>query len=110
GAVPAAAHDDPILTGPERARAGNTLKPVALRPIEQRRAYLAALHAAPHRIVSYCRGDLRSQRATQPSRWLLESARALAGEKQIYATELGKMLTAPPPWFRVVHSFEAALK
>jgi len=110
GTLPAPARDDPILTAADRASSGQALAAAADRTAEQRRAYLATLHGAGRRFVSYARGDLRNQRATQPSRWLLESARALAGDKRIYATELGEKLTDPPPWFRVVHSFEAALR
>lgn len=111
GAFPSAVRDDPILTSPERARTGGELRPAGTLPTEGRRAYLAALHAAPIRILSTPRGDLRSQRATQPSRWLLEAASELhGGAAKVYATELGEMLVAPPPWFRVVHSFEAALR
>jgi RecB family exonuclease len=111
GSFPTPSRDDPLLTASERARTNGELPPGGQPPTEARRTFLAALHAARFRILSAPRADLRSQRATQPSRWLLESATALAGGKErIYATELGEMLVSPPAWFRVVHSFEAALR
>src|SRR5688572_4445148 len=109
GAFPSASHDDPILTADERARTNGELPPGGQVPSEARRAYLAALHSAEQRIVSAPRADLRSQRATQPSRWLLDVASELHGPR-LYSTELEEMLTAPPAWFRVVHSFESALR
>jgi hypothetical protein len=109
GAFPPPARDDPILTAAERAQTQGVLPPGGRTPLDLRRAYLAALHSAKLRVLSTHRGDLRSQRGTQPSRWLLESASALQ-PKRIYASELGELLLAPPEWFRVVPSFEAALK
>jgi RecB family exonuclease len=107
--LPSGSRDDPILTTEERGAAGGELPPGGAPPTDQRRAYLAALHSAPTRILSTPRGDLRAQRATQPSRWLLHAASALAGEA-VYATELEHLLVDPPEWFRVVNSFESALR
>lgn len=109
GVVPSASRDDPILTAEEREVAGGELPPGGRLPTDQRRAYLAALLAGETRILSVPRGDLRAQRATQPSRWLLEAASQLAGSP-IYATELEDLLATPPEWFRVVYSFESALR
>jgi len=109
GAFPSASQDDPILTSEERASAGGELPPGGRLPTDQRRAYLATLLSAPTRILSTPRGDLRAQRATQPSRWLLTAASELH-RAPVYATELEKMLTETPGWFRVVHSFESALR
>lgn len=109
GAFPSASQDDPILTSEERAATNGELPPGGRLPTDQRRAYLATLLSAPTRILSTPRGDLRAQRATQPSRWLLNAASELH-DTPVYATELEKMLTAAPAWFRVVHSFESALR
>ena len=109
GAFPSASRDDPILTAEERAVADGELPPGGRLPTDQRRSYLGALLAGQTRILSVPRGDLRAQRATQPSRWLLQGATDLAGE-DIYATELEKLLPGPPDWFRVVNSFESALR
>ncbi|MBK9611312.1 MAG: PD-(D/E)XK nuclease family protein [Dehalococcoidia bacterium] len=107
--LPSGSRDDPILTTEERDAAGGELPPGGLLPTDQRRAYMAALLAAPIRILSMPRGDLRAQRATQPSRWLLQAASNLSGSP-VYAAGLEKLLAAPPPWFRVVNSFESALR
>ncbi|MEO8538912.1 MAG: PD-(D/E)XK nuclease family protein [bacterium] len=109
GAFPSALRDDPILSAEERARADGELPPGGDSPLASRRTYLAALHSAPRRIASAPRADLRSQRATQPSRWLLDAASTL-DHKRVYGGELEEMLPSPPAWFRVVHSFEAALR
>jgi RecB family exonuclease len=48
--------------------------------VDQRRDYLAALAAGrEHRVLLFPRGDLRGRRDRVASRWLLESAGALAG-------------------------------
>ncbi|MGE3073334.1 MAG: PD-(D/E)XK nuclease family protein [Dehalococcoidia bacterium] len=109
GVLPSASRDDPILTTEERNVAGGQLPPGGRLPTDQRRAYLATLLSGETRILSHPRGDLRAQRSTQPSRWLLRAATELSGE-EIYATELESRLTNPPNWFRVVHSFESALR
>lgn len=52
------------------------------RLADQHRDFLAALAAAAdptHRVLVHPRGDLRAGRTRLPSRWLLESASALAG-------------------------------
>lgn len=111
GAFPAGQRDDPLLTAEERARTGDELAPAARLPTESRRAYLAALHSATTmHMLSAPRADLRRQRTTQPSRWLLDSASQLNGGERLYTSDLEKLLASPPGWFHVVHSFEAALR
>lgn len=109
GAYPARFAEDPVLSSEERARAGGELPLPSSRLADQRRGYLGALHAASRRTLSAPRGDLRAQRPTQPSRWILDAASSLAGER-VYATELTALLESPPAWFRVVRSFESALR
>ncbi|MFN8615482.1 MAG: PD-(D/E)XK nuclease family protein [Dehalococcoidia bacterium] len=109
GAFPAGFSEDPVLSTEDRVRANGELAMPASRLNQQRRGYLGALHAAGHRVLSTPRGDLRAQRPAQPSRWILEAASSLSGER-MYATELAALLDAPPAWFRVVRSFESALR
>jgi len=52
----------------------------------QHRQLLAALAAAPERIVSFPRGDLRRSATRLPSRWLLPSLRVLSGQPGLQAT------------------------
>ena len=64
------------------------LETKAMRLQHQHRAFLAALAAAPAgaATLTFPRGSLRSSRRSLPSRWLLESASALAG-RTVYATD-----------------------
>jgi len=81
--VPGRLREDALL--PERVRA---LAPGQLAPLRDRqhRQLLAALAAAPERIVSFPRGDLRRSSTRLPSRWLLPSLRALSGQPGLQAT------------------------
>jgi hypothetical protein len=99
------------VTETERERAGGDIPSRRLGLLHERRAYLAALAGATRTRLSYPRADLRGQRATIPSRWLLDSATARNGEP-LYASDLLEMLTETPPpeWFEAVHSFESALR
>lgn len=109
GTYPSRFAEDPVLSSDDRSRAAGELPMPSSRIREQRRSYLAALLGANHRVLSTPRGDLRAQRPTQPSRWILDAATALHG-KRLYSTDLAEMLQNPAPWFRVVHSFESALR
>ena len=102
--------EDPIITEQERDQAGDEVPSRRLGLLQQRRAYLAALAGAGTRALSYPRADLRGQRTTIPSRWLLESATAQSGTA-LYASDLAEMLMSPPypEWFEAVHSFESVL-
>lgn len=102
--------EDPIITEQERDQAGDEVPSRRLGLLQQRRAYLAALAGADTRALSYPRADLRGQRTTTPSRWLLESATTQAGTA-LYASDLAEMLKSPPypEWFEAVHSFQSVL-
>ncbi len=110
GAYPAGAAEDPLLTEAERASSG-AIPSRLERRIDERRAFLAALASSGRSRLSMPRAALRDQKTTLPSRWLLESASALAGSP-VYATELEKSMRDParPEWFRVEFSVESALK
>ena len=79
GMVPGRLHEDGLLPERVRALAGGQLAPLRNRFDRQHRYLLAALAAAPERVASFPRGDLRRSTARLPSRWLLPSLRALAG-------------------------------
>ncbi len=100
--------EDPIITEQERDRAGGDIPSRRLGLVHQRRAYLAALSGASVRKLSYARADLRGQRTTIPSRWLLETASAHAA-KAVYASDLAELLVSAPDWFEAVHSFQSVL-
>ncbi|MCY3921926.1 MAG: exodeoxyribonuclease V subunit gamma [Chloroflexi bacterium] len=86
--LPAARAEDPLLSDDLRARAS---LPVSRDQITRERSdFLAALHAADRRVLSYARADVRAQQARLPSRWLLESATALHGER-VYASKINEI-------------------
>lgn len=89
GLLPHGRRDDALL--PDRAREATRgeLSTRAQRTAEQRRRYLSALGSAPadRRWVSLPRSDLRRNRATVASRWVLESAAALA-DRRVTSDEL----------------------
>ena len=78
GVLPPRGREDPLL--PDRERRDITgLVPRATRRLEERRDYLAALAAGAERVLTFPRADPRAQRKRLPARWVLESARHLAG-------------------------------
>ncbi len=92
GLCPAARREDALLSDTDRALAVEHELPVrALSLEEQRREFLAALAAGGrHRVLSYPRGDLRSGRERLPSRWLLETASALAA-RRVFASDFATL-------------------
>ncbi|MGH9281415.1 MAG: PD-(D/E)XK nuclease family protein, partial [Acidimicrobiales bacterium] len=90
GSCPTPRRDDSLL--PDRARelavAPDELPARAAQMADQHRAFLAALAAAPpeRRWLLHPRGDLRGRRHRLPSRWLLDTAGALAG-RPVYSTD-----------------------
>ena len=109
GAYPSRFAEDPVLSSEDRALANGELAMPSVRLRDQRRAFLGALHASGQRFLSTPRGDLRAQRPVHPSRWLLAAASSLHGSP-LYTTDVEALLEAPPSWFRVVRSFESALR
>ncbi len=88
GRCPAPRRDHPLIPDTARAELDGEL-PIAAEALhDQHRHLLAALAAAPpsRRILTAPRGDLRGGREALPSRWLLDTASALAG-RTVYATE-----------------------
>ncbi|MPZ98414.1 MAG: hypothetical protein GEU80_03580, partial [Dehalococcoidia bacterium] len=99
-----AGREDPLLPDEERAAVDGMARRDS-RMVEERRNYLAALAAAGERLLFVARADMRGQRARLASRWLLDTASALAGTR-VAATTLE---ACTGTWFRSVPSFEAAL-
>lgn len=92
GLLPMPRRDDAILPDALRVRSLDQLEPRAARLHHQHRAFLAVLAAAPagRRVLTFARGDLRSNRRALPSRWLLDTASALVGDR-VYATDFDNL-------------------
>ncbi|MFN0026575.1 MAG: PD-(D/E)XK nuclease family protein [Acidimicrobiales bacterium] len=88
GICPAPRRLDSLLSEGARAAAGGQLAGADDRRLDQHRAWLAAVAAAPAGRASALvpRGDLRRGRRTQPSRFVLEGIRA-ATDRLITVTE-----------------------
>lgn len=87
GIYPAGQHADALL--PERARAAARGELPLARDVLDRSArhLLAAFSSAPVAVTSFPRGDLRRSTTRIPSRWLLPTLRAIAGDDGLAATE-----------------------
>ena len=74
GTFPAPVRDDSLLPDHEREAAGGELPLRRARVDRQHRELLAALAAAPRRLLGVPRGDLRRSTERVPSRWVLDLA------------------------------------
>lgn len=88
GLLPMPRRDDAMLPDTVRNQSLHQLEPRAARLQHQHREFLAVLAAAPpdRRVLTFARGDLRSNRRALPSRWLLDTASSLAGGR-VHATD-----------------------
>jgi RecB family exonuclease len=108
-AFPPRAGDDALLPDAERTAAGAELPLRGERARHARRTYLAALAAAPERVLSYSRGDQRRGRAVRPSRWLLDALGELEGKgRRLYSRDLDTL--ADVPGWMPVASLSAAVR
>ena len=105
GIFPHSPLDDPLLPDRERKAAGDDLTLIADQLDDQHRSFLAALAFAGSSTLVYARGDSRRSAEQHPSRWLLDTATALAGRPldSTRLAELGDGETAG--WFEHVPSF-----
>ncbi len=81
GTFPHSPADDPLLPDRERKAAGDDLSLLADQHHDQHRSFLAALASARSTTLVYARGDSRRASDQHPSRWLLDTATALAGHR-----------------------------
>lgn len=81
GTFPHSPSDDPLLPDRERKTAGDDLTLLADQHHDQHRSFLAALASARSATLVYARGDSRRASEQHPSRWLLNTATALAGRR-----------------------------
>jgi hypothetical protein len=106
GSFPSTVRDDSLLPDHERARAAGEVGLRADRVERQHRHLLAALAGAQRQLLCVPRGDLRRSVERVPSRWVLDLASAMAGERW-WAPDL---LRAKVPWVQHVASFDAGLR
>ena len=99
--LPGLEREDPLLSEPLRNEVG--LSGARDRARRRRSEYLAALWSAAERHLSYPRADVRGQRARFPSRWLLESATSLHGER-VFGSKIDALDSGG--WYHAIPSFE----
>jgi RecB family exonuclease len=99
---------DALLPDDERAAVGAALPQRTERARHAHRTFLAALGAAPERVLSYARGDQRQGRVVRPSRWLLDTLGALEGrDRRVFSRDLDQL--APLHGWTSVPSLPAAI-
>src|SRR3546814_8049188 len=81
GSFPSTVRDDSLLPDHERARAAGDVALRADRVERQHRQLLAALAGAKRQVLCIPRGDLRRSVERVPSRWVLDLASSMAGER-----------------------------
>ena len=104
GILPLTRREDPLIS--DDIRNELSLSGTDDYARREREAYLSALLSAEKRVLSYPRADVRSQRAQLPSRWLLESATKLNGER-VYTSTIADV---PEHVVAATPSFEWAVK
>lgn len=92
GEFPHSPSDDPLLPDRERKTAGDDLTLISDRMDDQHRNLLAALASAEVGTMVYARGDARQACEQHPSRWLLDTATALA-DRTVDSTNLEDLAT-----------------
>ncbi|MGH2633443.1 MAG: PD-(D/E)XK nuclease family protein, partial [Tepidiformaceae bacterium] len=102
--LPPSGHEDPLLPDTDRETA--QIPGRESRTANARADYLAALSSSHESTLCFSQSSLRSQAKQIPSRWLLESATALAGT-DLSSEALGSI--GGRPWLTAVASFEDAL-
>ncbi len=105
GTFPHSPADDPLLPDRERKTAGDDLSLLADQHHDQHRSFLAALASARSTTLVYARGDSRRASEQHPSRWLLDTATALAG-RRVDSANLERLAgDGSCHWFEHVPSF-----
>ncbi len=105
GQAPPAVRPDPLLPESGWQAAGGKSRQKE-RVAAERYDYLSAVASAPRRALSYPVADASSQREAYPSRWFLEQATALEGER-VHTSDLPRLRGRP--WLTVNDSGAQAL-
>lgn len=106
GTFPATVRDDSLLPDDEREATGGEL-PLRSGYVDRlHHQFLASISSASSHTLCVPRGDLRRSRGRVPSRWVLDVASALAGQRW-WSSDL---LEAQVDWVSHVASFDAGLR
>ena len=105
GQTPPGFRPDPLLPESDWQAAGGRSR-LAERAASERYVYLSALSTAPRRTLSYPVADASSQREAYPSRWFLEQATALEGER-VHTGDLPPLRSRA--WLTISESGQQAL-
>jgi len=106
GLLPAPERDDSLLPDLERRSTGDELPLRSQRIEREHHELLAALAGASRHLLCVPRGDLRRSSERVPSRWVLQIASAIAGDRWWSRDLLG----SERPWLGHVASFDAGLR
>ncbi len=106
GSCPAPVRDDSLLPDHEREAAGHELALRSQAVARQHRELLASLAGAARHVLCVPRGDLRRSTERIPSRWALDIASALNGER-LWSEDL---LGVNEPWITHIASYDAGLR
>jgi ATP-dependent helicase/nuclease subunit B len=106
GTFPAPIHDDSLLPDHEREAARDELPLRRARVDREHRELLASLAGARQQYLGVPRGDLRRSTERVPSRWILDIASTLAGERWW----TGDLMRAHVAWVEHVASFNEGLR
>lgn len=108
GTFPTTARDDSLLPDDERRAAGGEL-PLRSTTVDRlHHQFLATVDGARRQVLCVPKGDLRRSRERVPSRWVLDVASELAGERWWSAELLRTPSTVG--WLTHVASFDAGLR
>jgi len=105
GTFPGRVRDDSLLPDADRRATDGALALRSARVHDDHRRFLAALAAAPTRVLTFPRGDLRRTTERLPSRFLLDTVEALDGTRP----SADDLVARDEPWLTVVPSFTAGL-
>jgi hypothetical protein len=106
GTFPSPTRDDSLLPDQERESTGGELPLRSQEVDRQHRQLLAALAGASRQVLCVPRGDLRRNVERVPSRWILQMASSLDGERW-WSDDL---LNARRDWLSHVASFDAGMR
>jgi len=105
GTFPHSPSEDPLLPDRERKAVADDLALLADQVSEQHRQLLATLASTQHSTLVYARGDAQRASEQHPSRWLLDTASALAGHPVNSADLQSWVGGETSSWFEHVPSF-----